>query len=386
MSHIFSKNHYLALFILAGHALQGSLQKSTPDEKYHTAEGIMLSSYGASRDEPREKALLAVLTTVCKFPQVIAQLVGIYARPAKFRYEKCLFIEPHNPINVLAFIGGTHLAAGCNLNTIKLWHLQKERLYSTLNGHFHRVTALADLNKGLFASGSHDKTIKIWDIATNNCLDTLIGHTRSVNVLEQLPSGELASVGEDAIRIWNFTTGRCNRLIELSCYNTLNTRNPIVKVGYYEVALLFSGGFKVYSILREDCLYNGKLEIDDIVRIANDLIISCNYQTGVTLRNLQTEAIATIKMKGATKLTCLGTETLLVGNRDTPSISIVDIGTKRCLQTLSIPGTISNSWWSCITALLGLPDGRFIASCNDGSCHIFHHAEYVTPSTELISK
>jgi WD40 repeat protein len=115
------------------------------------------------------------------------------------------------------------LASGSRDRTIRLWEPTAGRELICLQGHSRPVTQLAFAPDGkLLASiqrsedENGDHSIRLWDLKTGKNTQRLIGHTSTVNALVFLRDGKsLASLGWDALRIWDITTRREIRRMEL---------------------------------------------------------------------------------------------------------------------------------------------------------------------------
>jgi WD40 repeat protein len=384
MSGMFSKNNCVAFLVLINCAIDGSFtglleRRKSCDEKLCAAQGREIPNYGVSWNTQQGKDFLKTIEDTCRFPAVIAQLVGafMYANPHPFCYEKLLFTRKNDQADVLAFLNnGRYLAAGFKSGCIERWNLAEERLSSKrFSGRESDITALADLDNGYFAMACADNTIHILNIETHHRLYKLVGHTETVQAFEMVSSAMvsskiLVSLGTDAFRFWNLETGMCIKLNQV----LPNLQNPIVNMGQGYIALLGDRGpFKVYQMPRARLVQTFQGAIDDILRVSKDLVVSGEFHGKVQWWDVQSgKEISCIKtsMIGRKKL-ALVEDRLLMGC-DNGSISVIDIAKKKHLQTLFIPGYLpgldSNPG---VRALLVLPDGRFVAACSDGSVHMF---------------
>ena len=67
--------------------------------------------------------------------------------------------------------------SGSDDRTLRLWDLWEGRCTAALEGHGHKVTAVAaDFGLMRALSGSHDHTLRLWDLREGRCTATLEGH------------------------------------------------------------------------------------------------------------------------------------------------------------------------------------------------------------------
>jgi WD40 repeat protein len=107
---------------------------------------------------------------------------------------------------------GAHVAIydGHDVNTVKVWNLEKGGEPVTLAGHERMVDAVAWSPDGTrIASGSVDRSIRIWDSASGKELMTLWGHRQAVTCVAFSPDGHrLVSGGDDnVVATWDLTNG-----------------------------------------------------------------------------------------------------------------------------------------------------------------------------------
>ena len=145
----------------------------------------------------------------------------------------------------LVYVGNGYLASSeQNANgTIKIWDIDQEKLFKTLEGHKGWAKVLEKIENGLIASGGSDETVKIWNVTEGKLVKTfktgqieslayldkvflaigsndwtvkildidlekivlkLVGHTGYVKSVVYLKNGFLASGSDDSkIKIWD---------------------------------------------------------------------------------------------------------------------------------------------------------------------------------------
>ncbi|QDU23778.1 WD40 repeat domain-containing serine/threonine-protein kinase [Urbifossiella limnaea] len=122
------------------------------------------------------------------------------------------------------------------VSAIDLWDAATGRHVRAFAGHvgdrersppvLGSANAVAPTADGRYAvSAGDDRTLKVWDLATGACVRTLTGHTDWVRAVAVTTNGRYAvsgsggdirpkgEQGEDAVRVFDLTTGRCVRLL-----------------------------------------------------------------------------------------------------------------------------------------------------------------------------
>ncbi len=99
------------------------------------------------------------------------------------------------------------MLASCSSDlSVKLWNLQTNSVFKTLQGHEHEVSCVEFMAGGDFLlSCSRDQTIRMWDTNSGYCVQTIRGHSEWVKRIAVNNKGNLlASACADAVvMIWN---------------------------------------------------------------------------------------------------------------------------------------------------------------------------------------
>jgi WD40 repeat protein/serine/threonine protein kinase len=109
-------------------------------------------------------------------------------------------------LNVAFSPDGRRLAMSGERNTVKIWHLQKDRDPATLQGHNGEVYTVAFSPDGRWvASGGEDSAVRVWDSHTGTVVRTFRGHTGIVSSLAFSPDGcRLVSGSRDkTAKVWD---------------------------------------------------------------------------------------------------------------------------------------------------------------------------------------
>jgi WD40 repeat protein len=137
-----------------------------------------------------------------------------------------------------------------------------------LEGHSDWVTALAPLPGHCLASGSWDKTVRIWDRDRKTCLRVL-NNEGAVWCMTVLRDGSLAVGADDAVRIWDTSTGECVHTLAFGSRSVAAFGRGLVAVAHPDRKMLVwdgrstvrpLGGFVAQSVVS---LPNGTLGWSD---------------------------------------------------------------------------------------------------------------------------
>lgn len=121
-----------------------------------------------------------------------------------------LLRAPEVRVNALAFDpAGTHLLAGSDDETPRIWNAATGALERILRGHEGIVRDVSYSDDGrLIATASSDGTVRVWPAAGGDPV-TLFGHESGVNTARFDASGDrLVSAGDDGtVRVWDTDGG-----------------------------------------------------------------------------------------------------------------------------------------------------------------------------------
>ena len=125
---------------------------------------------------------------------------------------------------------------GSKDDTLKVWEICSGKCIQTLEGHSSWISCV-DLvvvnNEVIVLSGSNDKTVKLWKLPSECSSQLSKGdqHTKQPGCIVTTPFRMVVSGAEDALKVWDFETGRC----------LFTFPNPVSTVCFGKPNLLFSG-------------------------------------------------------------------------------------------------------------------------------------------------
>jgi len=148
---------------------------------------------------------------------------------------KCITTFNHNgACKMIQILSNGKIVSATSEGEIYLWKKTKEILSSEkiksnvesieydmeFLGHQERVWVITEMYDGNLISCSDDATIRIWNITTGNCEKILVGHGDRIYCMSILPDKRIISGSNDGtIKIWNSESGTCE--------STFNDGQPI---------------------------------------------------------------------------------------------------------------------------------------------------------------
>ncbi|XP_042739697.1 CMT1A duplicated region transcript 1 protein [Lagopus leucura] len=125
----------------------------------------------------------------------------------------CLKTLKHSNIVYAVKMDGTHVVSGCDRGLVKVWHAGTGTLLKQLEGHLGPVRCLS-FDQWHLVSGSSDGYVLGWSMVgeLKRCL-TAFRHPKEVLSLELLYLRVVSSCADGKIRVFNFLTGSCLRVL-----------------------------------------------------------------------------------------------------------------------------------------------------------------------------
>ncbi|XP_010151687.1 PREDICTED: F-box/WD repeat-containing protein 10-like [Eurypyga helias] len=126
---------------------------------------------------------------------------------------KCLQTLRHNGAVRVVKMDGTRIVTGCDRGLVKVWCADTGTLIKTLEGHQGAVTCLS-FDQWHLVTGSTDGYALGWSMLGNfkRCL-TAFRHSKEVLSLEFLYLRVISGCADGKIRIFNYLTGSCLRVL-----------------------------------------------------------------------------------------------------------------------------------------------------------------------------
>ncbi|XP_010577791.1 PREDICTED: CMT1A duplicated region transcript 1 protein [Haliaeetus leucocephalus] len=129
---------------------------------------------------------------------------------------KCLKTLKHNSAVCVVKMDGTHVVSGCDRGLVKVWCADTGTLIKTLEGHQGPVKCLS-FDQWHLVTGSTDGYVLGWSMLGNlkRCL-IAFRHPKEVLSLEFLYLRVISGCADGKIRIFNYLTGSCLKVLMAS--------------------------------------------------------------------------------------------------------------------------------------------------------------------------
>ncbi|XP_059684363.1 F-box and WD repeat domain containing protein 10B [Gavia stellata] len=126
---------------------------------------------------------------------------------------KCLKTLKHNSAVWVVKMDGTHVVSGCDRGLVKIWRADTGTLIKTLKGHQGPVKCLS-FDQWHLVTGSTDGYVLGWSMLGNlkRCL-IAFRHPKEVLSLEFLYLRVISGCADGKIRIFNYLTGSCLKVL-----------------------------------------------------------------------------------------------------------------------------------------------------------------------------
>ncbi|XP_015735217.2 CMT1A duplicated region transcript 1 protein [Coturnix japonica] len=125
----------------------------------------------------------------------------------------CLRTLKHSNIVYAVKMDGTHVVSGCDRGLVKVWHAGTGTLLKVLEGHLGPVRCLS-FDQWHLVSGSSDGYVLGWSMVGDlkRCL-IAFRHPKDVLSLELLHLRVVSGCADGKIRVFNYLTGSCLRVL-----------------------------------------------------------------------------------------------------------------------------------------------------------------------------
>ena len=224
---------------------------------------------------------------------------------------------------------------------IKEFDLITGECLKTLEGHSHSVTCLKVLKSGNLASSSNGGSIKIWDLTKDICIYTLNESSDSdVECLDQLPNGNLISGSDNGIiGIYDLEKRECLKTINdssnwIKCLKVL-PQNDLFATGGKNIKIWNYLSGKCIKILKGHSALICGLELS-----SNNLLFSCSWDKTVRMWDLISNEFVKEFLGHTDKVTCIKLSTnndkVIYSVSEDKTLKIWDLDSKECLQTIQL--------------------------------------------------
>lgn len=270
----------------------------------------------------------------------------------------------HQETTVIAVSPDGRIVASGIGQSIQLWSLETGRLVRSLQGHQHRISAIAFSPDGsTLASGSLDGTVQLWNWHTGTRFSRL--DSGRVTCMAFSPSGSLLATGS---RIPQWPDGKTSQLgVQIWDLATQSRRyslgeQPISALAFSPNGQLLAGGsvktqvWQMETQVRLQTFDSGELTSVTFDRTGQMLITASSR---IKLWDVQSgDGIDTLKSRSS----------YLTLSPDGQTLATVNGGTVNLwhLETRRLLGTLRGSWYSRITVAFGLNGQALISSSSDG--------------------
>nr|XP_034960561.1 CMT1A duplicated region transcript 1 protein [Zootoca vivipara] len=167
---------------------------------------------------------------------------------------KCIKTFSHKAIVWAAKMNETHVVSACDKGVVKVWHAETCVLIKTLQGHLGPVTCLS-FDEWHLVTGSNDGYILGWSMLGNHkrCLGAF-RHPMEVLSLEFIYLRVISGCADGKIRIFNFLTGICLRVLRAN-----SRADPVVSFCIVENKLLVNALGSVVLFQFEEVVWDHTL-------------------------------------------------------------------------------------------------------------------------------
>lgn len=108
----------------------------------------------------------------------------------------------------------------CAVTNIEIW--KDTHNIMTLTGHTHSVLCFTELPNQRLVSGSEDHTIRIWNLSSGVCERVILEHARNIEILPA--SGKFVCININKLSIWDPFADECEKF----CLDFVNDEHILV--------------------------------------------------------------------------------------------------------------------------------------------------------------